>query len=479
MINTFISAIIALFFLGRSSVDENKKTRKASIYKVIIYVILVGITGIIFYKSYQVSNIINIVDVKALRGAEDSLNHSKDTIRSILIYNKFRNMGSYSNDFLRVSNEHKKDSFYTKNGGVLLKIKRDTSDSAVIRNRKNLERELISSFENELERDISEIGSMYSMTFVSTNIPSFFPFYPYAQAEMPWEHKDGMSFYQVVKNTRNDKNFTYARPHDINEQSISNIEGAKHLFDDGILVQQNMAIDDIKDKESSFYLSCSHKIANTMDFFTASDLSQYTYTICISSEMPIEKLILEYNIPIELSQVQTGMSVGSKSITLNKKLIKSMKNDALMIHVKLPTMANLQLIRSFILTALLSTFFSLFCTNLYFLIRKGAMKYYRNHKLRYAILRRIRRNRVRNFKRFCYISIIILLLSYLYLILRVLQNRSIIIDIEYIWYYACLYLLGGLIVYSILVYFLYVYATTPKPKKRGREKIKERELNSN
>lgn len=470
ILNTFISAIIALFFLGRSSKDDHKKTRKASIFKVIAYAILTVIAVIIFYKSYQVSTIVNIIDVKPLRGIEDSLHHTKDTIRSISIYNKFRNMGSYNNDFLKLSNAHKKDSFYTKNGGVLIKIKRDITNIENFHNRKHLSPELISSFENELKCDISRIGSIYSMTFVSTNIPSFLSFYPDVQGESPWEHKEGMSLYNVVRNTRDIEGFTFTKPHDSNEQDFSDLEGGEHLFDNGILVQQNMVIDDIKDKTTSFYLSCSHNIANTIDLLTAADLSQYTYTICLDSEMPIKKLSVEYNIPIEISQAQDGMSVGSKGFSLNQKLLKSLKNDALMIHVKLPTMANLQLIRSLILTALLTTFFSLLCSNIYYLFRKGAMKYYREHKLGFATLRRISRHRVRIFKIFCYTYIIILLLLCLFMTLLVLYNRTIIVDIEYFWYYAVIYFLGGVIVFSILVYSLYKYATTPIPKKKGGNK---------
>ena len=212
ILNTFISAIIALFFLGRSSKDDYEKTRKASLFKVIVYCILTIITFFLFYKSYQVASIINIIDVKALRGAEDSLHHTKDSISSITIYNKFRSMGSYNNEFLKVSNAHKKDSFYTKNGGVLIKIKRDVSNIADVHNRKGMNQDLISAFENELRRDVSQIGSIYSMTFVSTNIPSFIPFYPFVQGETPWEHKDGLSFYQVVVNSRDLDGFIFTKP---------------------------------------------------------------------------------------------------------------------------------------------------------------------------------------------------------------------------------------------------------------------------
>ena len=43
---------------------------------------------------------------------------------------------------------------------------------------------------------------------------------------------------------------------------------------------------------------------------------------------------------------------------------------SLLLHVQFPTLANMQLIRSLVLTSLLTAFFSLFCLNVYYLVRK-------------------------------------------------------------------------------------------------------------
>ena len=97
MLNLFITVLITVFFLGKSSKEIDEKTQKASWIRTFIYFFLAIIFAIFYYRSFQVETIINKVEISSLRGVEDSLHNSTDTIKRIGIYNNFKTLGAYRN----------------------------------------------------------------------------------------------------------------------------------------------------------------------------------------------------------------------------------------------------------------------------------------------------------------------------------------------------------------------------------------------
>lgn len=470
ILNLFISAIIATFFLGNASREKIEKTKKASLFRSCVYFFLTIVAFVIFYKSYQVSTIVNMVDIKSLRGAEDSLNNSRDTINIIRIYNKFREMGTYDNKTLTLANQHKKDSFYTKNGGVLVKIQPANSPKYPVKNRELLTQEMRQSIEGEFNRDISTTGPSYTLTFLSTNIPSYVPFYPDIEYGSPWEHKDGYMLANTVINSRGADNIYFTVLGKENKGAIKDLEGGKEIFENGIVVQQTIVVDYLKEKLDGLFMSISHDYANAINILTAADLSQYTYVLTFNSELYIKEADIEYNIPIEVSGNLDGVSGGSHNIHLNEQFIKTNRGQTIMFHVTLPSMANIQLIRSLILTALLTTLFSLFCRNVYYYLANLAYEFHRKNRMRFSSPKR-----QKLFQKYNYTVTFIFIAVIFYIMYYVVFGKAFLVYFDTIWYWVIGIVLFTIIVLSVATYYIYKYAVTPETKKRGKEKIKERE----
>ena len=97
--NFFISILITIFFLRKSSKEVDDKTKNASWARTCIYLILTIIFGVFYYQTFQVATIVNKVEINTLRGFVDSLKQSTDTIEYLHIYNNFKTLGSYKNPY--------------------------------------------------------------------------------------------------------------------------------------------------------------------------------------------------------------------------------------------------------------------------------------------------------------------------------------------------------------------------------------------
>ncbi len=473
--NIFISALIAIFFLGKSSKEKQEKTRNASGFRTIIYLFLSIITGVLFYKSYQVSTIRNTIELKALRGVEDSLKQSKD-IAKIHIVNKFRCVGSYNNKFLDIENEFGEDSSVTKYGGVVASIRAFNTPVDSIKRRSDFTIEEENYLSKRFQKDVSEMGQFYSLFFLSTNIPNFIPIYPKEDDIPTWvPEKDAYTRLSYHTDFKKRVHF-FVSDSEGTEQELSNEGSLTDLYDNSTLIE-NYWLSNQK-RDTPYYdlsMYCPYPYINTIGFLTAADISQYTYIIEIPSttDVSIQSMKISYNLPIEITQEMDGVHVGAKGVVISEDYIKKLHGSALMLHVKLPTMANLQMIRSLILTALATSFFSLFFTNFYFWLRMLSLSYKKKHKLSVSVLRRLDRKRIKLFRNSHRLIAIMLVLLVGYVAWMVFVNKTILISFDIKWYEIVGYSLLIIVIFSFVNYHFYKYAITPLPKKRGKDKIRE------
>ena len=161
--------------------------------------------------------------------------------------------------------------------------------------------------------------------------------------------------------------------------------------------------------------------------------------------------------------------VGSHGFDVTGEMLKSMSQNRTMIfHVKLPTMANIQLIRSLFLTTLLTALISLFLRNLYFLIRKWAIGYKKRNRLPYSKAKLISRTRVKWFRRIMYCITILFMLLVLWLSYRMFIDSPISVSNKSFFYIIyCVF--GALIALIIFIYLLYRYMRKPYVKKESDE----------
>ena len=469
ILNIFLSAIIAIFFLSYVSKDEVDKSKNASLFRSFVYFCLTIVAFVIFYKSYQVSSITNMVEINALRGAEDSLHQSRDTIKEVRIYNKFREMGTYDNKFQIFANLYGQDSLFKKNGGVFVKIRPSNDPKYPIVNRKLFTREARLSMEEEIKRDISTIGPYYMVSFLSTNIPSYIPIYPSVKYGSPWMREKGCIYTNNVYNTRDAEGFDLYIQGE-KQRKFTDFDEGRALLENGIVTIQTLAHEVKMKKYDDIFLSSYHNYANVINILTAADISQYTYVLALNTDMHIKTLSVEYNIPIEINGNIDGVSVGSHYLRLNEKFLRNNNGKICMFHVKLPTMANIQLIRSLILTALLTTLFSLFCKNIYYCFAKWAYAYHKKNRIRFASDKQ-----QKLFQRYNYAVAIFILALLFYITYSIVLGKAFLVNLDTIWYWVIGIALVTIVFLTIITFYIFKYAITPASKKRGKEKIKERE----
>ena len=211
-----------------------------------------------------------------------------------------------------------------------------------------------------------------------------------------------------------------------------------------------------------------HQLVNSMDFFTAGDLSQYTYCIVVNSDLYVNRLDVVYNVPIEVSNQAEGLVLHANAFSVvdAELLNKEIGSRPMMFLVKLPSMANLQQIRSLLLTAIITALFSLFCTNLFYRVRKWAIQYKRNHGLKISELRQIDVKRINNYRWFLYIIVFSLLTIILVVVLMSALGYVFLIEYDNLGWKIIGLLLCVVVILVIAIYKSYKYAITPPTKQR-------------
>ena len=208
-----------------------------------------------------------------------------------------------------------------------------------------------------------------------------------------------------------------------------------------------------------------NNLTNKLNIFTAADISQYTYMLTLHSDCPVNSLYIEYDIPIEVANNNFDHCfVGTRGILLDSVYLKSMReNPTHVFHVKFPYYANLQLIRSLVLTTLLTALFSLFCRNLYFSIRKWAYKKKKQNRIPVSVARNLSKStkskikyRARKYKNILFAMLLCLLALITAVVIIVIRNSSILLPFELFEYEYCILLVVILLfVVGIIIYFAY------------------------
>ena len=221
-------------------------------------------------------------------------------------------------------------------------------------------------------------------------------------------------------------------------------------------------LEDTDAKYVDLYQYAYSKYTNSLDFFTSADISQYTYVISLNSDCPVKDLYVDYDIPIEMANNNEHISVGTRGFYLDSVMVNNLRKVPSMgFQVKFPSLANLQLIRSLILTTLLTALFSLFCKNLYYSIRKWAYGRRKKNWIPIGVARTISvktKNEVRHgqrvFKRLLYTLIVCFMISIAVITLIVCINTSILLpefEYEHLYFIPIIYVF----ISALLIYYGY------------------------
>lgn len=357
MINIFVAAAIAFLFWGKMTKDEEDKIQNAGWVRPLIYFTLSLLVGVFYIKTYKVATIKNLIQVKGYRTAQSiKTGENVDTIETIDVMNRFTNSLFYAN--LLETSGVKYDSVIAdidSLGGIYI-LHRLRYDSLCT---------LETHDENIAFKSSNNDGHDYSITYIATKLPSM----SLIQRKFDKEDLDSL-----------DKEGHYYHSSQISDLSDIRIENSNNFINSfgkyGLFNEFNESTFDL-DSTNIYNILLRNTLnsaeINTFGFFTAADISQCSYSVSINSDCPVKRMSMTFDIPVEISPIPYKIDENSAYgfIISDSIATKEIQHANILMHVKFPTLANMQLIRSLILTTLLSALLTLFLSNFFFLICRG------------------------------------------------------------------------------------------------------------
>lgn len=385
MWNNLIAVLLTFGFYKRATTEIEEKTDNASWWRVFIYLVLTILVLAFYVKSYSIAHVINMVQIDALKGSPT------DTIKSLYFFSTLKpDSYSYGDQIeLKLA-----DSIAEPMSG-----KSGASFSIAFGGDSIRENPNYKTLTDSLKR-YDSTGGLYGFSYAGSHIKSFSPF-----LEVPTTIETPVQYPQ-------NQNFTY--DYTLCEKFGSNYTQDFLRGPDGKPVIPNMSGDDCyqflwrsnKNKYRFHTTAVSSELINAFGFLTAADLSQCIISTTMKTNIPIEELGFIFDMPVEVTafpgDYENRMTeVIITDTTLLKELYHtcqdSDKQVTLQYHVKFPTMANLQLVRSLILTTILTAVVALLFSNLYYCARRFVMR--RKDTKNDKASRSIEDKRIRHYRR--------------------------------------------------------------------------------
>lgn len=356
MWNNLIAVLLTFGFYKRATTEIEEKTDNASWWRVFIYLVLTALVVAFYVKSYTVASIINVVNIEAYKG---SLRNGQctDTIESLELYTAL-NPDSYN---------------YGYTLGRELSDSRQLGKSCVGLNIIFGHDSVGNTPYYTSSMDLMGYGTsrgFYCFNHGGSRIPSFSPFAKAPDYEdTPWRGsgKPDSTY-----------NFTMWERFYANKADTLLLTPTKKPIS-GVTARQYLLRSD-KNTAYGTHIEFGTSLINSFNFLSAADLSQCIVITTLKTNIPIKQLSMGFDTPIEVTSFPGSYESTMTGIfTRDPELLQtSSENDAnggtFMYHVKFPTMANLQLVRSLILTTILTAVVALLFSNLYYCARRFVMR---------------------------------------------------------------------------------------------------------
>lgn len=466
IINTFIAAIVAMFFWKKTSKDIEEQTELASWTRTIVYGVLTFSVLVFYIKTYQVATINQTIQVAGFKGNFDkSSNSPKDIVTSIDVLNRF-STGITENTFKNQLSEEDREHLDTiQAGGIFVSLRLTRGENDTIKNFSKYDGIATKGYPIPLKNFVHA----YEIQYITNTLPSLIPLFIKKNEDEEGIHNKTNTYYRLVSSDYNSYDggkFAKITTYDSNGNQKEINAKKFDAYLNRLILTDTMQTNGYRDYE----YETKNNYINKFGFFTAADISQYTYAIKIKSDLYIKELFVGYDLPIEINPYSTDMQVSSNSFIVKGKLLnEEMKNqsqiDYYCFHVKFPTLANLQLIRSLILTTLLTALVSLFFMNLFYRLRKHFISFRDNHILE------ISNDRVKTFRKRMGILLYLVLFAICYVAWCILIDNPFRISkeqAEFLYSYYGRIILGITIVGIIIIYILFRKAYTIKKKDKKK-----------
>ena len=466
MLDNFISALITIFFSGVASKETEEKTKRASWMRVFIYGVLATIVGVFFYKTYQVATILNTIDVQPLRTVYHEDGTSKDTIEIVNFYSRLSGDKTYSNKALKFDRkESQMYPLYEDYGGAICSISSEVSELSEISWDKHID--------PNLQRGIDlPAGTLHSfgVSFMTTHIPRLIPVVPSINENwsslVPTNSTYCLGRTRTVS-LRETSDLYFGNREEILENKVEDKHTFYETVGDGLSMSQTLCeigIDSQMIHNNRLYFNCKFggSEINKMNFLTAADVSQFTYIVGVNSSLPVKNIRFISDIPIEITATADWIEATPFGFKMEFDKDHDRNVGMFYLHVKLPTLANLQLIRSLILTTLITALVSLFAVNLYYCTRREAMRYRKKHALPISQLRHISRSRINVFRNTLNILLLLIAIAICIWAWMIWNDKPMAVSINKLQhYYEFIVPVVVLLVLIIIIALLYRYSHSP------------------
>lgn len=455
MINTFIAAIVALFFWGKSSKDIEEKTQLASWLRTLVYGVLTFLVSVFYVKTYQVATVCHSIDLMGIRTSINSNGDVADTIATIDLTNKFSSHITEDYFTRKTALKNERLAMKSEAGGLFIALNLHSGSEYESKN--NPAFEVLACGGHPLEF----YKHVYQLNYITSSIPSLVPLFPTIKIEKENEI-DENGLYGSVLVTDCDSYKDNITSH----LKVEGVDGDSLQIDDQELLREMycgfyVLGDTLNTPNFHYRFSYENNFSQKLNFFTAADISQYTCDIDIKSDCYVKRMEICYDLPIEINPHDSCMRVSSYSFIVKGDFLnEDIVNDGNhRFHVKFPTLANLQLIRSLILTTLLTALVSLFFCNLFYLVRKKILSFKEKH------ISQINEEKAKRFRiKICVLALVFMLFI-VYVACRIFVDHPFHINLQtydWVYYYIDWIVAGIIILLCLLFYFMFRKAYTIK-----------------
>lgn len=445
----FIAILVAFGFWSRQSKDQKIRTSNASWLRTSVYFVLLVMVGVFYYKSNQIPVITHEINILGIKQAIDS---SKTTVQdkaSLQIVSRFDD-----NDLFKRLTQYQKQKETIGNvkiqdyGGVTVKL--SLRNDSLTNFRYNVNENNIFFYEDRLLND-DMYNHYYTVSIVSSRISSISPFQP----DLKQYSLDSVIDMDTIPA------YYYAAISSMNEsqKEIAFRDPAIYkYYDRNAICSSQRLWTKINNKieTTNVYMPIMSNVLNSMNFFSAADLSQCTYVVTVMSECPLEEVYFNFDVPVEMlpSKFKPTQLDAYDICFRDSFMLEQIRNHCMFIHVKMPTMQNLQLVRSLILTTVFTALLSLFLSNLYYALRRSIKRCKRRKnksQLDFSFLRRIKKHWEKSLHR----TIFLVLLVLFVLTVQRCSNYYILIDVNQfgVFKYAIIALFIVVVIYYIILFY--------------------------
>ena len=366
MIQYFIAIIVAIGFWSSMSKDQRRKVTNASWVRTIIYIALSYIVLVFYIRTNEIATIKQSINVNTKRGSFNPKTNVFEDSVFISIYNRFDNNNKFHEIGLLAEPNNQDRPLYQKDGKIIttLYLKKDTPN--VIKDYKTQYPHL---FEGLL---FPNSGHLFNILTISSRIPTFSPFqadfsYDIAKPNAP-KSIGNYDYYFGSLFTLSNINKYGGLLNNYGEEYY----GKNAICSNAYTGTYNL---DSLPKDINFIkvdLPIGGNIINTMNVFSAVDLSQCSFQIDIASDIPLKGLAMYFDVPVEMLPSKHNPTLKDAYVInfMDNVSLQKMNHSITTLHFKMPTQENLQIVRSLILTTILTALLSLAISNLVYACRK-------------------------------------------------------------------------------------------------------------